>query len=478
MQRYCRSSYSTVADVIDIALLDTSNSPLPSPSITTSQYDSQPDYTEPARGRSISRGSSSSSLYERAVASGAVADPNRARSTSNSTAGHSVSPVASYSPPYTSSLNGLGAGTAVMQNEPSSRSGRSQATRPVGGSSSRIQTARPVSGGRRHAILQGESSDEDSSSEAGSSTEHEDDDEATMMDLQGDSASQAPKDSVSFARMGQQNNPSSTSQAMKQAHRTAYDEDDRNEILESVERDKEDEEGFEKRLASGAADVGRDEKSRKTGKNSNATTKQGQSSKTLAAQTQQPESSSSSSSHTKQPDGNSLQLDGLPEDGSARLFDSPHLPSSPQFTSAVNIPALANASSQIAAASISATLDEGGTTDKIPWADKPERPSAARKSLLRNLSDRGPPPSKRASTSMGRSASLGSRATPQDEDSDELSDPASNGYSYGFDLSDEDEGKGIVGRAMDLAGALWNVGRGMVWNKPETPPATPTEGKR
>lgn len=84
---------------------------------------------------------------------------------------------------------------------------------------------------------------------------------------------------------------------------------------------------------------------------------------------------------------------------------------------------------------------------------------------------------------MGRSASLGSSTSRKshnnDDDSDELSDPASNGYSYGFDLSDEDEGKGIVGRAVDLVGALWNVGRGMVWNKPETPPpATPREDNK
>ena len=53
------------------------------------------------------------------------------------------------------------------------------------------------------------------------------------------------------------------------------------------------------------------------------------------------------------------------------------------------------------------------------------------------------------------------------DESDELSDPASNGYSYGFDLSEEeDDGKGVVGRAVDLVEALWNVGRRMVWGKP------------
>lgn len=474
----------------------TSDAPLLSPGV---QHDGHSLDTEPVRGRSISRGSSSSSLYERAVASGAVQDPNRARSTS----GHSISPVASYSPPYTSSLHNLGAGTAVMHSEPSNRTGRSQMQRSIGGggSNSRIQVARPVSGGRRHAILQGESSDEDSSSQAGSSTEHEeqDDEEAADMDLQNEAAShQASKDGASFSsRMGaRQSAPSSAnSQTLKQAHRTAFDEDDRNEILESVDRDGEDEEeGFDERPASGAADAGRSGDSvrlNRGGKGAKkAASQPHRSARSSAAQQQQEQLSQyqrNDSLLTSGTSGNSLQLDGLADDGStSRLFDSPHLPSSPKFTSAINIPALAHASAptgEVTSGSISARLDDAvaaSSAEKIPWADRPERPSAARKSLLRNLSDRGPQSSRHTSAAqssrMGRSASLGSSRSPDrdDNDSDELSDPASNGYSYGFDLSDEDEGKGIVGRAVDLVGALWTVGRGMVWNKPETPPATPS----
>jgi len=57
------------------------------------------------------------------------------------------------------------------------------------------------------------------------------------------------------------------------------------------------------------------------------------------------------------------------------------------------------------------------------------------------------------------------------EDDDELSDPANNGYSYsyGFDSSGDDDdepSKGVVGRAVKLAGALWNVGSGMLWGSP------------
>jgi len=389
-------------------------------------------YTEPARGRSISRGSSSSSLYERAVASGAVADPyGRTRSTS----GQSTSPGASYSPPQTSSLNSLGIGTAVMQVEPGSfgsTSSDGRGRQPRGG----IQTARRVSDDERQQNGLEDSSDEDetSSEEDEASSDEEND---TAITLRGaDSGTATPVDGVSFSRR----HMSTSSEAMKQSHRAAFDQDDDGGTLEEVSHSTE-EPGFDGRPVSSAADAGRDGE----------------------GATHARAAPSISNKGPSQP-----KLVNAEEDDGGRLFDSPHWPSSPQFMSGTNLPSLVPSEAKEAGQNRTASAIGA----HLQWADSDSpRPSAARNSLLRNLSSssqgasaRGTSPSKTFPARVQRVAA--NHDNNDDDDSDEQSDPASNGYSYGFSLSDEeeeDENRGYVGRAVDLAGALWTVGRGMVW---------------
>lgn len=163
------------------------------------------------------------------------------------------------------------------------------------------------------------------------------------------------------------------------------------------------------------------------------------------------------------------------DDNTEILFASPYMPSSPTYMSSSNLPALAAGVGSNAVSSLRSSLSSSSGQDRrmesyqVRWADpKPEPPADARNLLLRTLA----PPSTQAVDRKIKPAyrynSRQKHSRSSTGDDDELSDPANNGYSYsyGFDSSGDDDdepSKGVVGRAVDLAGALWNVGSGMLW---------------
>lgn len=394
---------------------------------------------EPSRGRSISRGNSSSSLYERAQSAAAAAD-YRSRSQSG---GSSISPVASYSPPFTASLNSLGAGTAVMQSQP--------AEGPRGRN---VQTARPST--RREALSDTSSDEEDDNS---TDTEGVDDEgQAAGMDFSED-ATQADNatnsDSVHFAR---QHGPSHSHASMKQSHNATLNDDDDAEVeqVSSPEgmRGTSVQSGFDARPVS-AASAGR-------GK---ASLLSQSSRKGRQADAALPETGNNLSKRKERQGSTRDMEDGdLDKDSDAEdhLFDSPYMPSSPRITSSSNLAGIRSSSAP------DATGPSQSDPYSLSWADKEERKGDSLKgSQSKSLASAA----HHCPSWLGRRGKSRSHFDTQHsvQSEDELSDPANNGYSYGYGFDDDDDGehqKGYVEKATDLMGALWNVGTGKVWGRP------------
>ena len=492
---------------IQSTLGESNTSVIPAPSSSSpalaSTSNTTTGYTEPARGRSISRGSSSSSLVDRGTSGQSVNSDfypiNRTRSTS----GTSLSPVSSYSPPYTSSLNSLGTGMAVMQSQPVDiPRGRTRG----------VPSTKPSN---RRTVLYSSSDEEDGSSteeeEEEDQQDHDNDENAADMDVQLDTVSENCADvkpgnqkdeGVHFTRQAAQA-PSPSRSAGSSVSSSTRREDNRNSQNRHVEQA-----GFEKRSTSPAANVDRSI----AGIFPRPSSAQSGNIPARAANVSAPSSSTSISSPSSlssplpvgrvREDRNDKAGEGEGETGAdddeeeeeEKLFDSPYMPSSPIFSSGTNLPALATMNGgKAASSSMSSSSERGRDPYQVRWADhepaKAEvKSSAARSSLLRNLS----PPSSMKKTSYSHSASTSTsahinnnkqqqpayksstrskhaRSLNDNNDEDELSDPANNGYSYGygFDLSEDDEdenaSRGVVGRAVDLVGALWNVGSGMLW---------------
>ena len=427
-------------------------------------------YGEPARGRSISRGSSSSSLVDRATSGQPVGTDAYSLARTRSASGTSLSPVPSYSPPYTASLNSLGTGTATMQSQP---------VDIPRGRTRDVQSTKPSN---RRTVLYSSSDEEDKSD---TQEEHEDSDAANM-DFQLDVASHdfartagGKEEEVHFPRQAASpsrpaNSSSVSGQQFRHVPFSRAGSGNRPEYEQQSKR--EDSEDFEFRSTVSAANVDRSFAGPSSG---------GSPAKAASG----PESTLSPMQIVHDAQSRAGEGEGLEDDEAERLFDSPYMPSSPTFSSGTNLPALAT----IGAQASSPSREKGRDPYQVRWADhEPAKAtsevSAARSSLLRNLS----PPSSIKKSSRSASSLPSStfnktqpayksttrtkhiRSSTEDVEEDELSDPANNGYSYGygFDLSEDDEddsaARGVVGRAFDLVGALWNVGSGMLWRSGST----------
>lgn len=413
---------------------------------------------EPTRGRSISRGNSSSSLYERAQSAAAAAE-YRSRSQSG---GSSISPVASYSPPFTASLNSLGAGTAVMHNQPT------EALR-----NRNVQTAKPST--RREALSDTSSDEEDDSS---TDTEAADDEgQAASMDFSEDAQGEntTDTDSVQFAR---QHGQSHGHASMKQSHNATLNDDDDAEVeqVSSPEggRSALEQPGFDSRPAN-AANAGREKASlplshAKRGKEANAALPSSGNNevyRTSEAKTTKREDglnkSVSPNENGRREPGNTGDLEDRDLDRQSdvedHLFDSPYMPSSPRITSSSNLTDFRLRNDAVAT--------ESSDPYSLSWADKEDaRPvSQEQGSLMQSLvlsARHRPSWLARRQNSKSRFDSHHSLHS-----EDELSDPANNGYSDGYGFDDDEDQKGYLGRATELVGALWNVGTGLVWGRPE-----------
>lgn len=346
-----------------------------------------------------------------------------------------------------------------------------------------LQAARPST--RREALSDTSSEEGDSGS---SDTEGDDDEgQAANMDFSeegGPAEIHSNTDSVHFAR--HHNLPQNQS-SIKQSHRDTLNDDDDAE-LEQVSSPETSrgatlgQQDFESRPAN-AAHAGRGNASLTStginrGKQANAAlpsngsqrqtpSLQGSGREELTGKRQKPFVTKSGSSEEPRRKSSSVtnadqEDQDEDSDAGAHLFDSPYMPSSPRITSSTN---LASLPSQ--AGSGKETLSDPYT---LSWADKEDSSrSRAEGSLLQSLASTAQSrPSwlmRRRSSSRSKSGSGVVNRSAQSED--ELSDPANNGYSYGYGFDDEeDDQRGYVGRATDLIGALWNVGSGMVWGRP------------
>lgn len=426
------------------------------------------NHSEPSRGRSISRGSSSSSLIDRAnsgTSGTGTSDPYSASRT-RSSGGHSISPVPSYSPPHTVPLNQLGAGTAVLHSQP--------VDIPRGRV---VHSTKPSA---RRESLYDSSDDEDTRAlrERGTNLDDDGDQQvAATMDVQGDAGKTqldgtGGDDVVHFVRRNQ--SPASaaaSSNALKHAHRTAFDDDDSHDTYldsstsptdEAVNTDRQDEEGFEFRPTSTAADVGR----RNADLRDNATVvlpkhspamnnvdpshaDEGERRKELsfagsAGAARGPSATQPTHTHSRNETSTrrrGLYLgpdeqdeDGDDDDDAEALFDSPSMPSSPVFMSNSNLPGLAaNASDAgLKPGQLPGNRQDDPGRVTLQWADGDQpalhrrrsgsgsdaqegssSSSAARNSLLRNLVYSNPAVSSETKAAQHRSQQPPYKANPR-----------------------------------------------------------------